>query len=173
LLETYVMELQGGRCKANPQFKFSDTLPAAGLLDADDALGVVAGNEAMKLALSRAGTYGISAIAVSNSNHCGAAEYYATLGAEAGMIGLAFANSDALVAPFNGAVALNGTNPIGMAAPGVGDEMFSLDMSTSQISFLRALHAQTARQADKSEEHPARRLLQKKTIRTAATAGRI
>jgi ureidoglycolate dehydrogenase (NAD+) len=139
LLETYVGELEGGRCNPRPKLALTSTLPAVGLLDADDALGVVAANEAIRHAVARARTFGIGCIAVANSNHCGAAGYYTTLAAKAGMIGLAFSNSDALVAPFNGRVALNGTNPIAMSAPGVDGEIFALDMSTSQTSFLKAL----------------------------------
>ena len=37
LLETYVKELEGGRCKSHPVLKFTSVLPAIGLLDADDA----------------------------------------------------------------------------------------------------------------------------------------
>ena len=144
LLETYIRELQGGRCKPRPNLAFTSTAPATGILDADDALGVVAANEAIKRAVALARQSGVSAISVTNSNHCGAAGYYATLAARSGMIGLVFTNSDALVAPFNGLIALNGTNPIAMSAPGLGDEVFSLDASTSQTSFLKALRAASA-----------------------------
>jgi LDH2 family malate/lactate/ureidoglycolate dehydrogenase len=135
LLETYVAELAGGRAKPRPDMRVLGAMPALALLDADDALGVVAGNVAIELAMERARELGIAAVSVRNSNHFGAAGHYTQRAARAGLIALAFSNSDALVAPFGGTVAMNGTNPIAMAAPGVGDDTFALDMATSQVSY--------------------------------------
>lgn len=144
LLEIYARELAEGRAKARPKLSVASTAPAAALLDADDALGVVAANEGIQLAIERARAQGVGAVAIANSNHCGALGYYVNLAAASDTIALAFTNSDALVAPQDGRMALNGTNPLAMAAPGVGDETFSLDMCTSQTSFLKALRAAAA-----------------------------
>lgn len=140
LFGTYLNELDGGRSKVRPQLVLDDCRLALALLDAGGALGVVAGNTAMRHAIERAREFGIAAVAVRNSNHFGAAGYYAGLAATAGLIGLAFSNSDALVVPLNGTRAITGTNPLAMVAPGVGNERFHLDMATSQISFSRVMH---------------------------------
>lgn len=137
LLPTYVEELRGGRSNPRPAFEVESGLPALAVLRADDALGVVAGNVAIEMAAERAREFGIAAVAVKDSNHFGAAGHYTARAAKLGMVAFAFSNSDALVSPENGTMALNGTNPLSMAAPGLDDDLFWLDMATSQISYSR------------------------------------
>jgi len=137
LLETYLRELAGGRAKSAPVMELRSTTAATAVLDADGALGVVAANEAIRMAMQRAEEHGVSVIVVKNSNHCGALGYYTELAARSGFLTLAFSNSDALVAPHNGVRPLNGTNPIAMSAPGINGDGFDLDMATSQASFTR------------------------------------
>lgn len=141
LLDFYLKEIEGGRARKQPSFRISGDYLAAGLFDADDALGVVAGAAAMREAIGRARKAGIAALAVSRSNHFGRADYFARMAAAAGQIGLVFSNSDALVVPYGGAVPLNGTNPLAMAAPGLDDDGFHLDMATSQTAYSRVLLA--------------------------------
>lgn len=135
LLPTYLCELEGGRANPTPRFRMLGEFAAAGVFDADHALGVVAANAAMREAMSRASRFGVAALAVANSNHLGAAGYYARLAARRNQIGLVFSNSDALVVPAGGAAPLNGTNPIAMAAPGLGEDEFLLDMATTQVAY--------------------------------------
>lgn len=140
LFATYLQEILDGACNCQPEMQLQSSFPALGLLDADHALGAVAGTLAMRYAIERAKTYGIGIIVVKNSNHFGAAGVYAQQAAKADMLGLVMSNSDALVVPFNGKQPLNGTNPIAMAAPGLDGELFSLDMATSQVAFSRIRH---------------------------------
>jgi ureidoglycolate dehydrogenase (NAD+) len=144
LLPTYIKEVDGGRANACPRFRTYGELSAVATFDADNALGIVAANAAMRALIDRTRVSGLSAMVVANSNHFGAAGYYARLAASAGQIGIVFTNSDALVAPASGRVALNGTNPIAMAAPANGDDGFFLDMATSQVAFSKVLHAMNA-----------------------------
>jgi LDH2 family malate/lactate/ureidoglycolate dehydrogenase len=143
----YLRMLHIGSCNPTPRLVLHGSLPAMGVVDADHALGTVAANHAIRIAIDKARACGISAVAVRNSDHFGAAGYYAKLAAAQGLIGLVFTNSDALVAPFNGIRALNGTNPIAMAAPGLGDELFALDMATSQIAFSKVIEYLAAEQS--------------------------
>jgi ureidoglycolate dehydrogenase (NAD+) len=139
LLPTYLRELTGGRANSRPRFNILGDFPAAALFDADHALGAVAANHAMRETIERASHFGIAAMAIKNSNHLGAAGYYAKLAARKNQIGLVFSNSDALVAASGGFEPMNGTNPIAMAAPGIEDDMFLLDMATSQVAFSKVL----------------------------------
>jgi len=106
----------------------------------------VAANAAMHETSMRAARSGIAALAVSNSNHIGSCGYYARLASRRDQIGLVFSNSDALVVPSGGVTPLNGTNPIAMAAPGVGEDEFLLDMATSQVAYSRVLEALSSNQ---------------------------
>lgn len=139
LLPTYLREIDEGRANSRPLFQITGDFCAAAVLHADRALGVVAANAAMREAVRRASLCGVAAVAVSDSNHFGAAGHYARFAARQGCIGLVFSNSDALVAPDGGTIPLNGTNPIAMAAPGLDDDGFFLDMATSQISYSRMM----------------------------------
>lgn len=143
LLPTYVRELEGGRSNPRPRFRCSNDRSATAVFFADDALGVVAANAAMRDAIERAKVHGIAALAVRDSNHFGAAGYYARLAAKQDQIGLVFSNSDALVSPANGSAALNGSNPLAMAASGIGDDGFFLDMATSQVSYSRVMEGRS------------------------------
>jgi ureidoglycolate dehydrogenase (NAD+) len=140
LLPTYIQELDGGRAKCRPTFRVLGDFPAVGIFDAGHALGVVAANAAMREVIERASRCGIAALAVANSNHFGAAGYYARMAVPRGQVGLVFSNSDALVTPHGGTAALNGTNPIAMAAPGLDDDGFCLDMATSEVAYSRVMH---------------------------------
>lgn len=141
LLPTYIRELEGGRANPKPDFCIHGRYPAAALFDADHALGVVAANAAMREVIARASGCGIAALAVTNSNHFGAAAHYVRLATRHQQIGLVLSNSDALVVPFGGTKPLNGTNPLAMAAPALDGDAFVLDMATSQTSYSRVLHA--------------------------------
>jgi LDH2 family malate/lactate/ureidoglycolate dehydrogenase len=137
LFPVYLRELDGGRAKPRPDLRFRGATAAARLLAADHALGPVAGRLACREAVRLAKASGVGAVAVRDSNYFGGSAQYTLEMAEADTIGLAFTNSDALVAPVGGSRPLFGTNPISFAARGPGDEVFCVDMATSQSSFTK------------------------------------
>lgn len=138
LFKVYLQELDSGRAKTAPVFRYSGR-GAARVLDADDALGMVAGAEATRTASELAQAHGVGVVSVRRSNHFGAASIYASSLADLGMVGLVMSNSDALVVPHGGVRPLLGTNPIAFAAPGTGAEQLCADLATSQGSFLKHL----------------------------------
>jgi ureidoglycolate dehydrogenase (NAD+) len=137
LFRTYLLELDGGRSRARPELRWHGERAAARRLDAGGALGLVAGRLAAAEAVSLARESGAGAVAVANSNHFGAASVYTLAMAREGMVGIALTNSDALVAPHGGLYPLFGTNPLSVAARGAGDDLFCVDMATSQVSYSR------------------------------------
>lgn len=139
LFPTYLAELDGGRSKACPQFRWSGER-AMRVLDAGAALGLVAGRVAAAEAARLAREFGVGAVSVSNSNHFGAASVYTLEMARLGVLGLSFTNSDALVAPHGGVRPVFGTNPISMAVRGAGDDLFCADFATSQVSYSKVKH---------------------------------
>jgi ureidoglycolate dehydrogenase (NAD+) len=145
LLPTYLLELENGRANPRPQFRVAGEFLSAGVFHADNALGVVAANAAMRVAIDKASHSGIAALAVTESNHFGAAGHYARLAARSNMIGMVFSNSDALVTPAAGSKALNGSNPIAIAAPGVEEDGFFLDMATSEVAYSRLIDSLQAK----------------------------
>lgn len=137
LLPTYLAELDGGRSRAQPEMRFVGSARGARVLDAGHALGPVAAMTAAREAVRLAEEHGASTVAVRNSNYFGASSQYTLEIARHGMIGISFTNSDALVAPIGGTRPLFGTNPISFAAQGDGDDLFCVDMATSQAAYTR------------------------------------
>ena len=74
-------------------------------------------------------------MAVRNSNYFGASSQYTLEMARRDTLGISCTNSDALVAPIGGARPLFGTNPLSFAVRGEGEDVFCVDMATSQASF--------------------------------------
>ena len=87
------------------------------VLDGNHGLGMVIGKHAMQLAIEKARTYGMGAVAVRNSTHFGIAGYYPTMATAQGMVGLTFTNARPSVCPTFGTLPILGTNPIAFAAP--------------------------------------------------------
>jgi LDH2 family malate/lactate/ureidoglycolate dehydrogenase len=135
LFPTYLAELDGGRSRARPELVWQGEGRAVRRLDAGGALGLVAGTIACREAVRLAREHGVGAVSVANSNHFGAASVYTLDMARQGVLGLAFTNSDALVAPFGGRHPLFGTNPLSLAVAAANGELFSVDMATSQIAY--------------------------------------
>jgi len=113
---------------------WSELSGAIAHLDAADGFGHLAAELAAKKAVELAETHGIGAVAVSNSNHFGAAGYYAWLITQSSMIGLAFSNSFPKVAAYGGVKAVFGTNPMAFAAPIANDNPLLLDMATAAVA---------------------------------------
>jgi len=137
LFPVYLAELDGGRARARPEIRWHLGSPAFQVMDAGHALGLVAGRLACAEAVRLAKANGIAAVAVKSSNHFGAASVYTLEMARADVVGLAFTNSDALVAPAGGVAPLFGTNPLSAAARGANGDLFCVDMATSQVSYSR------------------------------------
>jgi LDH2 family malate/lactate/ureidoglycolate dehydrogenase len=140
LLGLYLRELDEGRSNATPSFKITRQHAGTVALDGDAALGTVAGTRAARLAVELARKNGISAVAVRNSNHFGAASVYGAQIAAQGLVGMVTTSAAARMAPFNGTQPMFGTNPICFAAPADNEDAFLFDMATSQISYSQIKH---------------------------------
>jgi LDH2 family malate/lactate/ureidoglycolate dehydrogenase len=115
---------------------------ATALIDGGGGLGHVPAATAMRLAIERCRESGVAAVSVRNSGHFGAAGAYASMAAEAGLIGVVTTNTrEPAVVPTFGAEAKLGTNPIAVAAPAARNRPFLLDMATSTASLGQAVAA--------------------------------
>lgn len=137
LLPHYLTGLIRGRLNPRPHLRLIKEHGGAGVLDADHAHGALAAYEAAAMSVERARKHGLGAIAICNSSHFGAAGAYAVAIAEAGMMGVAFCNSDSFVRLHGGAMRFHGTNPIAVAAPSDDANPWLLDMATSSVPFNR------------------------------------
>ncbi|HWT22747.1 MAG TPA: Ldh family oxidoreductase, partial [Solirubrobacteraceae bacterium] len=137
----YVERLLAGGVNGRPQPRIEREQGALALMDGDAGPGQVAGVRATDHSIALAQRYGAGVVAVRNSNHYGAAGYYAIRAARAGLIGISTTNSDPLVIPFGGRDPALGTNPIAFAAPLPGGEVMCLDMATSQVAMNKVFNA--------------------------------
>lgn len=85
-------------------------------------------------AVERAASTGVVAVAVRNSHHAGVMGHHVERLAERGLVGLAFSNSPAGIAPWGGAVGLFGTNPIAFAVPRTGRAPLVIDTALSKVA---------------------------------------
>ena len=60
LLETYLLEIEGGRARAQPELTWREAGTAGRMLDAGGALGLVAGREACAAAVAVAREHGVA-----------------------------------------------------------------------------------------------------------------
>ena len=139
----YVAGLLDGTIKSKPAIQITSTLPCCKVMDADHALGLVAGQKAMDAAIEMAKTFGMGAVAVRRSSHNGTAGYFCERAAEQGLIGMSFTNAMPAVAPTGSTEPLLGTNPIGAGFPLPGADPIIIDLATSIVarSRIRAMLA--------------------------------
>ena len=103
-------------------------------IDGNNGLGQVAAAEAMKTCIGKARQYGIGLTLVRNTNHIGFLGYYPLMAVAEGMIGVCMTNAAPAIAPWGGAEAFFGTNPISFAAPVANGDPIVLDMSSSIVA---------------------------------------
>ncbi len=109
--------------------------PATALIDADNGMGHLAVERATRLAAELAHSTGLAWVGVRHSNHAGAGGVYVALLAEAGLVGLYGAISGFnQMAPWGGAEALLGTNPLAIGIPAGAQPAVIIDTATSVAS---------------------------------------
>jgi L-2-hydroxycarboxylate dehydrogenase (NAD+) len=135
-LGAYCNWLKSGRVKAKANIKTIQRSPATALVDGDDGIGHLVMTYAMNLAIELARESGVGWVGARNSNHAGAAGIYPEMAVQHGMVGIYAAVSTLNhMAPWGGAEALMGTNPIAIAIPAGKEAPVVLDIATSVSSF--------------------------------------
>ncbi len=105
--------------------------------DADNALGQVAAYRAMQCAIRKAQGSGIGMAAVRNTNHYGAAAYYANMAAEAGMVGFNTTGgrkNRGNMAPYGSIEPAIGNAPFAYGIPAGRERPIILDMATGVVA---------------------------------------
>jgi LDH2 family malate/lactate/ureidoglycolate dehydrogenase len=120
LCDVYARRLQKGLINPTPNFRFKKKRSGVGVLDADFSLGQPATLEAARRAVELAKDAGVGIVLVKNSNHFGAAAYYAEFCAREDCIGL---------------VMCDGECDICCCVPSGTEPWFCMDMATSEVAF--------------------------------------
>jgi len=136
MIPRYVDSLKEGGLRPNrhPVVKFDGGALVA--LDGQAGYGQVIGMEATAIAIERARRHGVAVMALANSHHLCRIGQWAEQAVAAGLISLHFTNviSRSIVAPYGGADARFGTNPMTVGIPIPNEPPFILDMATSAVA---------------------------------------
>jgi (2R)-3-sulfolactate dehydrogenase (NADP+) len=130
----YVGHMKAGRINGAATPVIAKQHGAVSNIDAADGLAFPACELAIQTAIAAAKAHGIGAASVTNSYHFGAAIYHLEAVAKAGMMGLAFSNSPAAIAPWGGSRPLFGTNPIAAIFPREGADPLAIDLALSEVA---------------------------------------
>lgn len=125
----FFRQINNGGIIPNAKMEWVKEGPAYALLDAGKGFGYVSAHRAMARAVEKAKVTGIAMVGVRHSNHFGIAGYHALHAAKKGMIGWAFTNAKAEMAPWGSAQVVLGTNPWGIAIPRRDTHAVVLDMA--------------------------------------------
>lgn len=134
LVPMYAERMQAGSVSTRTQADVTADFGAVAALDAGHALGVLTGDQAMAMAIDKARHFGIGAVTVRHAFHFGGAFRFVQAALDAGMIGVAAANTRPLMPAPGGAKAVVGNNPLAIGAPHADGDDLLLDMALSEAA---------------------------------------
>jgi len=117
-----------------PKIKIKKISSSISYVDADNSIGFVAADLAIKRAIKNAQKTGIGLVAVKKSGHYGLSGYYAEQAVKKNLITMIYTNAPPAVAPHGALKSLFGTNPICFGCPTGSKIPFILDTSISMIN---------------------------------------
>jgi ureidoglycolate dehydrogenase (NAD+) len=139
-IPSYVMRLDKGVVNPRPDLKIVKDLPAAMVIDADQAHGQIALSFGMEKAMEKARYAGVGWIIVSRSTHSGAVGMYTRMAAEAGMIGIHMGTSNPNMVYHGARVGGVATSPLAISVPRRDEKTISLDMATAIAGVGKLMH---------------------------------
>src|SRR3712207_2906511 len=133
----YIDRVKAGHIAPGAPFTVVRESATTAVVDGNWGFGYVINERAMRLVIEKARSANLAAATVFRQGHVGRLASYPLMAAEAGMIGMAWADSGRspkAVAPFGGREARLGTNPWAIAVPSDLAGPLFLDMATSAVA---------------------------------------
>jgi len=130
LLPFYVEQLLAGEMDGAAEGRVVSESGSCLLFDGENALGQWVAETCCGHAIRIARAQGVGMVVARESNHFGAAAWWAQKMRAAGMIGIVMCNASPIVPPWQGRQGRVGTNPICVALPGP----WLLDMATTTVA---------------------------------------
>ena len=133
-LRMYCDRIKKRLINPKPKIKIKRISQSISHIDADDCIGFVAADVAIKQAIRNAKKTGIGLVAVKRSGHYGLSGYYAEQAVKKNLVTMIYTNAPPAVAPHGALKSLFGTNPICFGTPTGTEIPFILDTSISMIN---------------------------------------
>ena len=133
-LKMYCDRIKRRVINPKPKIKTKKISKSISLIDANNSIGFVAADMAIKQSIKNAKKTGIGLVAVKNSGHYGLSGYYAEQAVKKNLITMIYTNAPPAVAPYGALKSLFGTNPICFGSPSGLKAPFILDTSISMIN---------------------------------------
>ena len=131
-----IQRIKAGGINVKPTITVKQETPSTAIIDGDNAVGHLAVNKAVQVAMDKAEQCGVAWVGTTNNNHAGAASIYAMMPLQRDMIGIYMAVGSANhLPPWGGTDMLLSTNPIACAIPGLEEPPIVLDMATTVASY--------------------------------------
>jgi uncharacterized oxidoreductase len=138
MIANYLRNLGAGKAAANVKGHVVSDAGSMIVYDGDRGWGQIVAREATLLGIEKAKETGVAVVALRNAHHIGRVGTYGEMCAGAGLVSISFVNitdQRPAVAPWRGAEARFGTNPVTVAIPGpTPDRPIIADMATSKIA---------------------------------------
>jgi len=131
-LVRYHQEITSSQVEIGAKTKIVHETAISACIEANKAMGQLAGVEAMQLAMKKAHNSGCGMVTVRNSNHYGIAGFYTEMAAADDLLGICMTNTEAICVPTFGSQAMTGTNAIALAMP-ADPVTFSYDAATTVV----------------------------------------
>ena len=133
-LKMYCDRINHKLINPKPKIKIKKISQSITHIDANNSIGFVAADLAVKIAITNAKKTGLGLVAVKNSGHYGLSGYYVEKAVKKNLMAMLFTNAPPAIAPHGALKTLFGTNPICFGTPTASKIPFILDTSVSMIN---------------------------------------
>ena len=133
-LKMYCDRINKKLINPSPKIKIKKISQSISQIDADNSIGFVAADIAIKEAIKNAKKTGIGLVGIKKSGHYGMSGYYAEQAVKKNLIVFCFTNAPPAIAPYGARKSLFGTNPVCFGTPTSSKVPFILDTSVSVIN---------------------------------------
>jgi LDH2 family malate/lactate/ureidoglycolate dehydrogenase len=141
LLPYYITQIRKGNIDAGTDGRVVSESGACLLYDGQHGLGQCVSANCCMHAVRLARGHGAGIVIARNSNHFGAAAFWAQRISREGMIGIVMCNASPSVAPWQGRDGRIGTNPLCVSVPSKGTGGWLLDMATTTVALNKIVKA--------------------------------
>lgn len=144
LLPFYIEKIRDGDIDTKAQGHIDRENGGCLTYHGDNGIGQVVARNCSDHAIRLAKAHGMAAVVAHDSNHFGAAAFWAQRMSRAGLIGIVMCNASPLAPPWQGKERRYGTNPICMSLP--GPDLWLLDMATTTVAMGKIFKAEISGQ---------------------------